>query len=59
MPMDPVCGMTVEQEHAFACTDYKDKHYCFCSQECKDEFDEAPEDYVAAEGFIGEVRGEQ
>ncbi|MCE5199834.1 MAG: YHS domain-containing protein [Armatimonadota bacterium] len=45
MPVDPVCGMVVAEEHAVACTDYRGKHYCFCSEECKEEFDIDPEMY--------------
>jgi len=41
--------MVVSQEHAVVCTDYAGRHYCFCSQECKDEFDSDPEAYIAAE----------
>lgn len=55
MPIDPVCGMSVAEEHAVVCTEYKGKHYCFCSTECKEEFDADPEMYVSeAEGVIYE-----
>lgn len=47
MPVDPVCGMVVPEEHAAVCTDYRGKHYCFCSDECKEEFDTDPEMYVS------------
>ncbi|MGB9619675.1 MAG: YHS domain-containing protein [Armatimonadota bacterium] len=47
MAVDPVCGMVVSQEHAAACSEYAGRHYCFCSQECKDEFDSDPEFYAA------------
>ena len=47
MPVDPVCGMVVATEHASVCTDHRGKHYCFCSEECKEEFDTDPEMYVA------------
>ena len=47
MPMDPVCGMVIPDEHAAVCTTYKSKHYCFCSEECKEEFDMDPEMYIA------------
>jgi YHS domain-containing protein len=45
MPIDPVCGMVVPEEHAAVCTDFKGKHFCFCSEECKEEFDMDPEMY--------------
>ena len=47
MPVDPVCGMVVPEEHAQVCADYRAKHYCFCSNECKEEFDSDPEMYVS------------
>lgn len=47
MPIDPVCGMVVPEEHAAVCTDYRGQHFCFCSEECKEEFDSDPEMYVA------------
>jgi len=37
--------MVVPEEHAAVCTDYKGKHFCFCSEECKEEFDMDPEMY--------------
>jgi YHS domain-containing protein len=48
--------MVVAQEHAIVCSDYRSKHYCFCSEECKEEFDTDPETYVAesAEGAYEE-----
>ncbi|NLN75157.1 MAG: YHS domain-containing protein [Armatimonadetes bacterium] len=49
MPVDPVCGMNVPEEHMAVCTTYKNKHYCFCSDVCKEEFDYDPEMYVADE----------
>jgi YHS domain-containing protein len=39
--------MVVPEEHAAECTDYKGRHFCFCSEECKDEFDIDPEMYVS------------
>lgn len=47
MPIDPVCGMVVPEEHAAVCTDFRSRHYCFCSDECKEEFDTDPEMYVS------------
>ena len=46
MPVDPVCGMIIPEEHAVLCTDYKGKHYCFCSEDCRDQFEDDPESYV-------------
>jgi len=44
---DPVCGMTIEDTDAVGTSVYEDKTYHFCSNDCKEEFDENPEDYTA------------
>lgn len=44
MAKDPVCGMEVKEEKV--CTDYKGKHYCFCSENCKKTFEQDPEKYA-------------
>jgi len=46
MVIDPVCGMEIEEEDAAASRTYKGKTYYFCSQACRDEFDEDPESYI-------------
>jgi len=46
MPIDPVCGMTVEEETAAATSEYKGATYCFCAPGCKTTFDEDPEKYL-------------
>lgn len=43
---DPICGMMIEQADAVATSEYKGKTYYFCSMDCKEEFDSAPEDYA-------------
>lgn len=43
---DPVCGMKLEAEDAVATAEHAGDTYYFCSQECKTEFEESPEDYV-------------
>lgn len=48
---DPICGMTIEQSDAVGTSDYEGKRYYFCSEDCKVEFDENPEDY-ADEGGV-------
>jgi YHS domain-containing protein len=49
MRVDPVCGMEVDEtkvpqslrsEHLGHC-------FCFCSQECKEEFEHNPHQYVS------------
>ncbi len=46
---DPVCGMEIEKEDAVATSDFKGTTYYFCSRDCKEEFDSAPEDYAEQE----------
>ena len=43
---DPVCGMTIEPDDAVATVEYEGKTYYFCSQECKEAFEEDPESYA-------------
>lgn len=45
MPMDPVCGMQIDEEDALT-ADFDGQTYYFHSDECREEFLEAPEDYV-------------
>lgn len=40
MARDPVCGMEVDEETAPASTEYKGQTYYFCSQACKEGFEE-------------------
>jgi YHS domain-containing protein len=54
MPIDPVCGMVVPEEHAAVCTEYRNKHFCFCSEECKEEFDMDPDMYSTEPGDVYE-----
>ena len=44
---DPVCGMAVDAKKAAATSTYKGKTYYFCSQSCKERFDQSPEKYLA------------
>jgi YHS domain-containing protein len=48
MAVDPVCGMEVSETSAPAETLYKGKTYYFCSPDCKDEFEEDPEEYMGS-----------
>ena len=43
---DPVCGMTVDPKTAQFHGVYQAKHYYFCSENCKKQFDENPGQYV-------------
>lgn len=46
MVQDPVCGMNVDENNAKFQTQVAGKQYFFCSEECKKEFLEKPEDFV-------------
>ena len=49
MAIDPVCGMAIEtideQKPEFHAM-FAGKKYSFCSEECRREFEETPEDFV-------------
>lgn len=49
MAKDLVCGMEVKEEEAAGFSLYKGKKYYFCSKNCKEKFDENPEEYVKPE----------
>ena len=46
MTKDPVCGRDVDQQKAQAKTTHQDRDYLFCSDNCKQKFDEHPERYT-------------
>ena len=49
MPVkDPVCGMEIEPQAAFATRQSKGQTFYFCSENCVKQFDAAPEKYAAA-----------
>jgi YHS domain-containing protein len=54
MLIDPVCGMQVDEDEAVTAT-YEGENYYFCCDECRDEFREAPEEYL---GQIGGAFGD-
>lgn len=43
---DPVCGMTIEETDAVATSTFDGRTHYFCSNDCKEEVDANPEDYV-------------
>jgi Cu+-exporting ATPase len=50
MPVkDPVCGMEIEPQAAFASREHMGQTFYFCSQACVDKFDAAPHQYAQAE----------
>ncbi len=46
MAIDPVCGMSVDENAAPAKSDYQGRTYYFCSTECKMKFDKEPQKYT-------------
>jgi YHS domain-containing protein len=45
--IDPVCGMSVDTEHAEYRSFQKGDTYYFCSAGCKETFDKDPGTYIA------------
>jgi Cu+-exporting ATPase len=46
MTKDPVCGMNVDENKSQYQTQYGGKKYNFCSDQCKQKFDQQPEQYA-------------
>jgi len=44
--IDPVCGMEVTADTAEATTEYLGQIYYFCSEDCKNTFEQDPEQYA-------------
>ncbi len=42
---DPICKMEVDESSKFR-SSYAGKTYVFCSKNCKDKFDDKPENYA-------------
>jgi P-type Cu+ transporter len=49
MAIDPVCGMEVDDRSTKDRVTHEGTTYYFCSKDCKDEFQAAPEDYIGGE----------
>jgi len=46
MVRDPVCKVLVDEKKTKCTSEYEGKKYYFCSEECRDEFNADPEEYV-------------
>jgi YHS domain-containing protein len=46
MAMDPVCGMKVDDKNPEFQTEFGDRIYVFCSEQCLRKFEQEPEDYI-------------
>ena len=43
---DPVCNMEIDEQSAAGQSQYQGQTYYFCTESCKDEFDQNPEQYA-------------
>ncbi len=50
---DPVCGMDIETQSAFAKREHMGQTFYFCSQSCVDQFDKDPHRYVMTSATTG------
>jgi Cu+-exporting ATPase len=50
---DPVCGMEIEPQSAFAKREHMGQTFYFCSQSCMDQFDKDPHKYVMTSATTG------
>jgi Cu+-exporting ATPase len=50
---DPVCGMEIEPQSAFAKREHIGQAFYFCSQSCVDQFDKDPHHYVMTSATTG------
>lgn len=46
MTTDPVCKMQIDEKSSKFNSEHAGKKYYFCSEECKETFDEQPEKYA-------------
>ena len=49
MAIDPVCGMEVDEKTAPARTQHQGRTYYFCSDECRQKFQDNPDRYTKPE----------
>lgn len=54
---DPVCGMTVDPQQTTAAAVREGMTYYFCSNVCRDKFEQAPEQYLGASAPNGKPPG--
>lgn len=48
MKTDPVCGMKVDENKSQYQSQYGGQEFNFCSQDCKNKFDQNPEEYATS-----------
>ena len=47
---DPVCNMQFDTQKAAGSSEYQGETYYFCSQSCKNKFDQNPQKYAKERG---------
>ncbi|MGA9140573.1 MAG: YHS domain-containing protein [Methanocella sp.] len=52
MAKDPVCGMTVIKDSAPAKEMYKGHTFYFCSEACKEKFEQSPDKYATPAAML-------
>ncbi len=57
MPIDPVCGMTVEPEDAAGTSEYDGRTIYFCNLSCKERFDAGPQKFLQQQPEAEEDEG--
>ncbi|MBI5955064.1 MAG: heavy metal translocating P-type ATPase [Chloroflexi bacterium] len=50
---DPICGMEIEPQNAFAKREHMGRTFYFCSQSCVNQFDKNPHGYVMTSATTG------
>jgi P-type Cu+ transporter len=50
MAIDPVCNMEVDQSDTKFHSQYESRNFYFCSEECKDTFDNKPQQFAPNAG---------
>jgi len=43
---DPVCNMEIDEQSAAGRSQYQGDTYYFCTESCKNEFDQNPQQYI-------------
>ena len=54
---DPVCNMEVNEQSAAGKSQFQGETYYFCSQQCKQKFDQSPQQYAGQAGQKGQGAG--
>ena len=47
---DPVCGMEVDEKNAAGRSQHQGQTYYFCSEDCKEKFDQNPQQFAKGQG---------